>query len=319
MNKVGWLIVMFFSCGVCVGQNLVPNGDFEQYSGCPTAPQQIDSLLFWFNPSISPSGTPDYFNQCSNPSIVGVPDNAYGFQQGHSGSGYCGIGLFPTNGPFANWREYIEVPLLSPLTSSQCYHFEMFVSLANSCTVTTDDIGVYFSNTAISGVNNSLPLPYTPQIINSTGFFTDTLNWTLVSGNYTAIGGENFLLIGNFKNDFNTDTLHLNINNGPWIFVYIDDVSLTLCTGIEEQNAHSETKIYPNPFTDKLNITLKRNELVEVNLYDVTSRKIFNQSFTIPIAIGTTTINTEQLAKGIYIYEVRNKNGVIKKGKVVKE
>lgn len=72
--------------------------------------------------------------------------------------------------------------------------------------------------------------------------------------------------------------------------------------------------LFPNPFTDKINITVKRNELVEVSLYDVTSRKIVNQSFT-----NSTSINTEQLSKGIYIYEVRNKNGVIKKGKVVKD
>jgi hypothetical protein len=43
------------------------------------------------------------------------------------------------------------------------------------------------------------------------------------------------------------------------------------------------------------------------------------QSFT-----KSTSINTEQLAKGIYLYEVRNnpdsyRDGVIKKGKVVKE
>ena len=35
--------------------------------------------------------------------------------------------------------------------------------------------------------------------------------------------------------------------------------------------------------------------------------------------INSISINTEQLAKGIYLYEVRNKNGVIKKGKVVKD
>jgi len=54
-------------------------------------------------------------------------------------------------------------------------------------------------------------------------------------------------------------------------------------------------------------------------LLSVTSRKIFHQSF-----INSISINTEQLAKGIYIYEVRNKNGPdsyreVKKGKLVKD
>jgi len=85
-------------------------------------------------------------------------------------------------------------------------------------------------------------------------------------------------------------------------------------TGIEEQNQDKDILVFPNPMAGKLNITVKKNELVEVTLFDITSRIIFNQSF-----INSTSINTEQLAKGIYLYEVRNKNGVIKKGKIVKD
>jgi hypothetical protein len=82
----------------------------------------------------------------------------------------------------------------------------------------------------------------------------------------------------------------------------------------EIKNTGEDIKIIPNPFFDLLNIIAKRNELVEINLFDVTARKIFKQSFT-----NSTSINTSQLAKGIYFYQVRNKNGVVKKGKVVKE
>jgi hypothetical protein len=312
MNKLCWLIGVFFTCMSSEAQNLVPNGDFEQYSGCPTGFQQIDSTLFWFNPSSC--GTPDYFNQCANPSGVGVPDNYYGFQQGHSGGGYSGIVLYSTIGMFSNSREYIEVPLLSPLISSQCYHFEMYVSLANYfSSITTDDIGVYFSNIAIIGVNNCHPLPYTPQIINSTGFFTDTLNWTLVSGDYTALGGESYLIIGNFKNDFNTDTLYLNNTNAQWIFVFIDDVSLSICTGINELKENSLI-IFPNPFSDNLNIYLDKDVPAEITLYDIASRKIMHKKFT-----NSVSLNTEPLAKGLYLYEVRSKDGSCKKGKVVKD
>ena len=82
MNKLGWLIVMFFACGVCDAQNLVPNGDFEQYSGCPVVLGDFDSLLYWFNPCLPPyggginqSGSPDYINVCNNSGIVDVPSN----------------------------------------------------------------------------------------------------------------------------------------------------------------------------------------------------------------------------------------------------
>jgi hypothetical protein len=88
-----------------------------------------------------------------------------------------------------------------------------------------------------------------------------------------------------------------------------------MSTGIENMVAESnKTNIYPNPFANQINIATGNNELSEVIVYDIASRKLLQQNFT-----STITLNTEQLAKGIYIYEVRNKNGVIKKGKVIKE
>lgn len=97
----------------------------------------------------------------------------------------------------------------------------------------------------------------------------------------------------------------------------IDNISLVkvAATGIFSNNNAQELLIaFPNPFADKINIIVKTNELVEVNFFDVTGRKIFYQSFR-----KSTSINTEQLAKGVYLYEVRNKSGVIKKGKIVKD
>ncbi|MEO8151352.1 MAG: T9SS type A sorting domain-containing protein [Bacteroidia bacterium] len=84
-------------------------------------------------------------------------------------------------------------------------------------------------------------------------------------------------------------------------------------TGISEiQN--NAIKVFPNPFTDNFTISLNKKEPVELTLYDIPSRKLLQQKFT-----TSTTINTSQLARGIYIYEVRNDKGVVKQGKVVKE
>jgi len=73
-------------------------------------------------------------------------------------------------------------------------------------------------------------------------------------------------------------------------------------------------QIFPNPFLDRLNIRVNNNTLSEIIFYDITSRKILQQKFT-----NSVSLSTEQLAKGIYIYEVRDRNGLRKKGKVVKE
>jgi|SRR6185436_6637446 len=110
MKKEIYIIILLLMCRICNAQNLVPNGDFEQYSTCPSAFSQLDSALFWLNPT---SCSPDYFNQCSNPSSVGVPNNFSGFQLAHSGVGYGGFYL--RSNSFPNQREYIEIPFLSPL------------------------------------------------------------------------------------------------------------------------------------------------------------------------------------------------------------
>jgi hypothetical protein len=309
MNKLCCFIILFVGCGVCEGQNLVPNGDFEQYIGCPDWPGQIDSALFWFRPTNSPTS---YFNQCS-PNVYGnVPVNYFGFQYAHSGVAYGGIQCWNFN---SFWRDYLEVPLTSTLISNQCYHLEMYLNIANECEYTSDAIGVYFSDTAMTGLPWAYLLNFVPQIDVNMGLNTDTLNWIQITGNFTANGGENYIIIGNFKNDAQTTSfLFNNLGLSQYSFFYIDDVSLSPCSGMEEQNSNTKIIIYPNPIMNKLNIEVNNKELSEIVLYDITSRKIFHQTFT-----NSISINTGQLSKGIYIYEVRNKNGVIKKGKVVKE
>ncbi len=85
-------------------------------------------------------------------------------------------------------------------------------------------------------------------------------------------------------------------------------------TGINEQDINELTFVFPNPITDNLIVNIDNYELTEIILYDLSSRKLLQQTFT-----NSTTVNTEQLAKGMYFYIVRNRNGVIKTGKVIKE
>jgi hypothetical protein len=300
------------------GQNLVPNGDFEGYSGCPDYLHQLDSALFWFNPTIA---TPDYYNQCSIQSPVGIPDNSQGYQQAHSGVGYAGMVLF-TQPPYApNYREYIEVPILSSLIANNCYHFEMYISHANKSKLAIDAIDVYFSDTVVISFPNYNPLPFTPQISNSTGIITDTLNWVLISGSYTASGGENYLIIGNFKDDANTSFILSNVSAPyEYSYYYIDDVSLTPCTAIEEQNQNETIKIYPNPSKVFINIsfTSKEEKNVSVEVYDLVGRKVFEKQFQTSNTKLQTQIDMRGFPDGVYIVEINTGEGIYRK-KVVKE
>jgi OmpA-OmpF porin, OOP family len=308
MKKQIFIFLFFLTFKICNAQNLVPNGNFEQYSGCPTYLSFSDSLLFWISPT---SGTPDYYNGCSTSPSIGVPYNYFGFQPALSDSGYIGICLWCPN----NVREYIEVPLVSTLVANFCYHFEMYLNLGDISRFTTESVGAYFSDTAIIGINNWDPLPFVSQINNITGNVFDTVNWTLVSGDYTAQGGENYLIIGNFNNDANTTTILVNnasIYN--YAYCYIEDVSLVYpCDLGIDTYKRTNIKTYPNPFSETLTVAVNNHELTELSLYDIQGRRLMKQTFA-----KTITLNTEGIEKGIYLYEVRNQHGVIKTGKVIK-
>jgi len=93
-----------------------------------------------------------------------------------------------------------------------------------------DGFGAYFCDNIIDTIKKStVPLTYlTPQIQNpSNNIITDTLNWTLITGTFTAQGNEKFMVIGNFKSDAATNTVLINPTGLPSIAtdVCVDDVS----------------------------------------------------------------------------------------------
>jgi len=324
MKKVLLILFLLSTTFVVNGQNLVPNGNFEQYSGCPIWNSQLDSVLFWINPAVPPTGgTPDYFNQCAYSfSGVSVPYNFPGYQLAHSGVAYCGLGIYGDASTTMNWHEYVEVPLTSSLIANSCYQFEMYINNSNVNRFTSDDIGVYFSDTVISGINNWFQLPFTPQIVNTPGVFPDTLNWTLVSGNYTAAGGESFIIIGNYKANVNT-TLVVSNNSASLetVYFYIDDVSLTPtpCTGIEEYNPQTEINIYPNPATDFtiIEYTLPQGEYTgEIIFFDMQGNEI--KHFTVDRMFDHLRISTYDLPAGTYIYTLQTSKGISGSRKMIK-
>lgn len=71
--------------------------------------------------------------------------------------------------------------------------------------------------------------------------------------------------------------------------------------------------LFPNPTNNILNITVNTKNFSEFVLYDAAGRLIFRKVF-----IEITMIDVYNLPKGIYLYELRDINGIIKKGKFVR-
>lgn len=308
MKKLICIFMLFLATARSDAQNLVLNGDFEIYSSCPVALSMIDSATFWSN--ATNNGTPDYFHYCGNPLFAGVPQNAIGYQSPYTGEGYAGLYLWQGGN---NYREFMIGQLSSSLVTGTCYHFEMFISLANRVKHTASNIAVYFSDTIITGITGLQMQTFTPQIANPPGNYPDTATWIPVSGNFTANGGENYLIIGNFDVDAALDTILVSpMALWPGTHVYVDAVSLTICTGIEESSPVG-IHVFPNPVSDVLHIETCQGIPSECILYNSSLQKIYQQRYT-----GNTSVNMNKFSPGIYFYEIRSEKNNVVRGKVIR-
>ncbi len=234
MKRIALLVFCFFLLKG-YGQNLVPNGDFEFFSTCPTAYGQIYTANPWTDPT---NATSDYFNGC-NPTSIPCQASCVYYQYPHSGIGYAAIEfLFHLS---TNIREYVQVPISSILVNNKCYYVEFYTNKANADKYAVNNIGAYISDTAITSLYETC-LNVTPQILlPGNPVISDTLNWVKVYGLYQASGGENYLTIGNFRNDANTSIQIIdNTSTNDEAYYYIDDVSMY---EIKTTNAGRDTTI----------------------------------------------------------------------------
>jgi len=298
----------------------VPNPSFENYSPCPLLGQF--SCLNWNNPNAC---SPDYFNYCTNGNIVGVPNNSFGFQYAHTGDAYAGI--FALQIPNTDGREYIQSQLLSTLDTGKNYCVSFYVSCANRSNTAITEIGLYFSNNPIFSSISCTIFNVNPQIISPAGvYLNDTVNWYKIEGTYTALGGERYITIGNFKNDVSTDTTYWN--NHPTgcnpcyyeSYYYIDDVSVMDCndtsTSVQENENNYNFSLYPNPSTGSFSIKYdsKQSNDVVFKLYDIRG-KLLNE--TVLKNENTSFDFSDVLANGIYFYQLSINNKMVKSDKVV--
>jgi hypothetical protein len=277
---IAFVFIDFFSA-----QNLVPNGDFEDYFNCPASlANLIDPSIsgmprspkHWFDPINSSS---DYFNSCSIVSdLTGVPCNEIGCMNAHSGDGYCGFGfVLNGEGETSNHWEYIEVKLTNELSAGTIYCCRYWLVSAKNTCYHINNIGIVISSDSIAGTAEQF-LNYSTAQVNSQ-ILTETNVWTEIEFNYTAIGGEKFLTIGVF------DTIGIlrdqTCDAPEWLlsYYYVDDVSLVMdsCSKIQDPvspNEPSNPEVFDNykipnvvtPNNDGINDVWYINSNVELSL-----------------------------------------------------
>lgn len=98
MRKIFYLVALIFISVPAISQNMVPNGNFEQYTTCSAS---IDSCIGWHQYTL---GTSDYY--CSASYL-----NGFGYQVPASGNAYAGFVTYTAGG--GNYKEYISRAITS--------------------------------------------------------------------------------------------------------------------------------------------------------------------------------------------------------------
>ena len=307
------------------GQNLIPNGGFEDFNNCPTNISQLSEVISWLNPSNTPNySTPDYFNSCSTISCsADVPYNKFGSEIfSHSGNGYVGLlGYYSSliSGQ-PNTREYIMVQLSSPLINGMSYKLEFYVRRTNACYYATQ-IGAHLSPTPIIQSGRSA-LNFVPNVIESSTI-TD-LNWVKINSTFISNGTEEYLIIGNFRNDSDTLLLQPGYSSNPCgttftdyaAYYYIDDVSIEMeILGSDDFNK-SNVAIFPNPSSDFLNIQVS-SDLIDgsFTIFNNLGQELYNGKIQ---EFNTTLYLKEFLIPGHYFLLIQNiENKILVKKSVI--
>ncbi len=327
------LITIFISLTVfnCKSQNLILNGSFENYTNIDctyggfwnaTMPYPYPSVLDNWEAVQSP----DYFNRvCPYNSLIPgqfayqVPANMFGYSQPKTGNAYVGIVVYTYGG----YREYFYQNLSSPLIAGHTYCLNYYAIRTDRCQYAIKNIDAYFTPT-LPNLTTSFNIPATPQITNQTGFVSDTMQWTQIQGCYTATGGEKFMIIGNFKNNVNTDTLYAGTNNPDpnypgsqynYSYYFFDDITLVdqVTVGLNSIADNTDFKLYPNPTTGLINFSDERYSEGDCNVkvLDIFGKELIDE-------VLNKEIDISAFDKGVYtLLLYKNKQLVVTK-KVMK-
>ena len=189
--KYNFLIIAVFLSFASASQNLILNGDFEEFAKCPKGlklQSKPKVLKYVTNPN---QGTFDFIHTCDDD---GYPRYYWGEEPPQSGEGYTGISVYQNS--IDNFgSEYIQLQFKDSLTKGIIYRFEMYLSLADKSHIAINKLGVYFSNSQLQ--LKSKKCLFKPDIV-SYDYYENKVGWEKYNGDYIAKGGEKYLIIGNF-------------------------------------------------------------------------------------------------------------------------
>ena len=166
-------------------------------------------------------GTVDLFDRkkaTKKHAANGIPNNYMGYQNSQApDQNYAGIIAFYDDGSnnktdsdinttfklkdgYKQYSEYLQGELTAPLEAGKAYQVSFKINLADKSGRAVSCMGVLLSPDKLEQKSNAF-LKQTPQFI-SHRVITDSVNWISMYGTFIATGGEKFITIGCFKDEY---------------------------------------------------------------------------------------------------------------------
>lgn len=200
-------------------QNLILNGDFENYTNCPDLSETIQVCKDWRNPNYTTS--PDYYNNCDSSGYLRAK-----FGGPLNGNGYCGIMMFSAN--TYSYKEYIQGKLIKPMERGRRYRISMQILLDSNSNYYSDlfSIGFSYEPSVWSRKINGYAVIFSDRIVT---FTCDSClkiknRWTTIQAEFTSKGSEQFINIGYFKNLYNRRKHKIMLRSHTFNSISIDAI-----------------------------------------------------------------------------------------------
>lgn len=296
-----------------VAQNLVPNGSFEEFVSCPEHLDGLEFVEHWYKSIIYPdldyhqNPSPDYYHACAMGSIVGVPDNIQGSQFAYSGVAYGG--LYTYEATWFNSREVMGVELSATMIPGQTYYCSLrYVRPVGWSAVglASNNLGIKFSNTAF--FESTIQAMDGVAHIRVEEVAIDSVNWVLLYGEFVPEHAYQYLHIGNFFSDEETDVITFS-QSSVWAYYYIDDVRVSTepldVSSVGEQRLGQRVQGFPNPVEEELNIVSSK-PMKTIQVYGISGRLIENFELNKETEFR---VDLSHISTGLYIAVVQFESG----------